>query len=198
MRSPIEAKTRLVVLCCAGGVMLGCNDEPEDVIDTSASPTADFTQFRTYAFTNVNDMTPDLAHNIPSTVSADLAVVTDATRQELSELGLTEVDPSASPDLRAFNLASTNNEEGVYWTCIDSYWYGYWYWSWAPCEWITPVYTEYTEGSILLGLVDPDANELVFAGLIQGVIDGSDDIEDRIREDVDEVFDDYPRGQTGQ
>jgi hypothetical protein len=188
------------LVAVSGALLGGCDDDDtDDVIDTSSSSTADFTQYRTYAFTTLGDMGPGIVQNIPTDVSTDLAAVTDAMRDELNSLGLTEVDASASPDLRAVNLASTSNEEGVYWTCIDSYWYGYWYWSWAPCEWITPVYTEYTEGSILIGLVDPDANELVFAGLIQGVLDGSeDDVEERIDEDVEEVFEQYPKDQTGQ
>ena len=63
---------------------------------------------------------------------------------------------------------------------------------------ITPVYTEYTSGTVVLGLVDPNESELVFSGLIQGVGDDPADLAARIDDDVEEVFDAYPRNQTGQ
>ncbi|HEY8945153.1 MAG TPA: DUF4136 domain-containing protein [Polyangiaceae bacterium] len=172
------------------------DDDPDDVITTEVNPSTDFTEFETFAFTTAGDM-GDQTLEIPADVAANLEVVNDAIRDELTDKGLVEVAVTENPDLRVSSLASTEDVESIYWACADSYWYGYWYWSWQPCSWIQPVYTEYTEGTILIGIVDPTADELVFGGLIEGVADGSEDVEERIQEDVDDVFDAYPEDQTG-
>jgi hypothetical protein len=157
------------------------------------NPNATFADYQTFAFVGPSDVTSTTLPAIPDQVAVNLDVANQAMREELTALGLIEVGPTDNPDLRAFSLSATEDQAAVYWTCVDGYWYGYWAWSFDPCSWIEPVYTEYTEGAILVGLVDPNMSEVVFGGLIQGIAYGdSGDMEERIDDDMEEVFDAYP------
>lgn len=187
----------LLFAACLLGVACS-DDDSETVVDTRASADTDFTAFETFAFVGANDMAPGDVVDVPSGVSTDLQIVNDAMREELLELGLREVSVDDDPDLRAFNLTATDDEEAVSWACVDGYWYGYWAWATDPCAYITPYYTEYTEGAILLGLLDSEEEEVVFTGLIRGIAEDADDFADRVDDDVDRVFDQYPANQTGR
>jgi hypothetical protein len=183
-----------VVIATACAFSAGCSDdEPEDTIDTTVNPNATFSEYQTFAFVGPSDVDPTTARVIPDAVMVNLDVANQAMREELTALGLIEVGPNDNPDLRAFSLSTTQDEAAIYWACVDGYWYGYWAWSFDPCSWLEPVYTEYTEGTILVGLVDPNMGEVVFGGLIQGIAYGdSGDMEERIDDDMEEVFDAYP------
>jgi hypothetical protein len=39
--------------------------------------------------------------------------------------------------------------------------------------------------------------EIVYGSMIEGVSDPEGDVEDRVEDDMDEAFDDYPADQTG-
>jgi hypothetical protein len=181
----------VTALACTFGFACS-DDEPEDTIDTTVNPDADFSQYRTFAFVGPDDVATSTARQIPDAVAVNLDMVNQSMRDELTRRGLVEVSPDANPDLRAFSLAATEDQAAIYWSCVDGYWYGYWAWSFDPCSWIQPMYTEYTEGAVFVGLVDPTMNEVVFGGLIQGIVYGSEDTEQRIDDDMDEVFDDFP------
>jgi len=185
----------LTSVVTVGMLCSGCDDddsESQDIVATTASPTADFANYQTFALAESND-----SDAIPDAVETNLDLVNEAMVEELTDRGLTQVDPDDDPDVIAFNLATTDTQGTYYWDCVDGYWWGYWGSSWTPCAWLQPVYTEYTAGTIALGLADPELREVVFGGFIQGYEDGTDDIEDRIQEDVERVFDSYPSTQTG-
>jgi hypothetical protein len=176
-----------------------CSDDESGSLDSAvatSNPDADFTSYRTFALSNPS--AEDLA-KIPPDVSVNLEIVSQEIVEQLTEQGLQQVDINDDPDVVAFNLASTSDQSAVYWDCAyDYYWWGYWGYAWTPCATVEPVYTTYAEGTILLGLVDPKLGETVFVGVIQGVQDYTDDLEDRIEYDVERVFDAYPATQTGQ
>jgi len=96
------------------------------------------------------------------------------------------------------DFAATQDEDAIYWDCVPGYlWWG-WYWYWDPCAWLEPVPIQYTVGSVLVLLIDPniaespDYGRVVFGGLLQGVADGSGDAQQRIEEGVARMFDQYP------
>lgn len=182
-------------LCLVLMVLAACDDDPDDTVTTASSATAEFEDYETFAVADPSDAPENVRERIPDDVETDLEVVNDAVRDELTQLGLREVARDDDPDLVAFSLAATDDEEAVYWDCVEGYWYGYWTYAWDPCAWLEPVYLEYTVGSIFVGLADPEEEQVVFGGLIEGVVDGDGDTEERIQDDVEEVFDDYP-GQT--
>lgn len=197
----ISRKNRSLAWLFGGALLLGSygcsdDDEPEDVVKTRASATADFTQYKTFAFTTREGVEgADQDVEIPDEVEANLKVVNDAVRKELLELGLEEVEGDESPDLYAFNLAATEDVEAIAWTCVPGYWYGWYYWD--PCAWLAPIYYEYTVGSVVVGLADAAEEEVVFGGLLAGYLDDGSDVKERIDEGVEEIFDDYPAEQTG-
>lgn len=179
-------------MLCGGA---GCSDdEPsaQDTVATTASPSADFTSYHTFALAQSKD--PDA---IPDNVQTDLALVDDAMVAQLERRGLQQVGSDDDPDLVAFNLATTDTEGTYYWDCVEGYWWGYWDQAWDPCAWLQPAYVEYTAGTIALGVADPALRQVVFGGVIRGVLDYTDDVEDRINDDVARVFDSYPTTQTG-
>jgi hypothetical protein len=175
------------------------DDDPEDVVTTRSSPSADFTSYQTFRFTTEEDMPAGVRGvDLPSDVAANLQMVNEAMRQELLEEGLREVAPGETPDVFAFSLASTDEEAALYWGCVDGYWYGYWSFAWDPCAWLQPVYAEYETGTIVVGLADPARQEIVYGSVIEGLVTGDeDDMESRLEDDMSEAFDDYPSTQTG-
>ena len=192
MHKRVRILTNLVTVCMLSS---GCSDdEPEaqDIVATTASPSADFTSYHTFALAPSKDSAA-----IPADVATNLVLVNEAIVEELEDHGLQQVDPGDDPDLIAFNLATSDTEGGYYWDCVDGYWWGYWGVTWTPCEWLAPVYTEYTAGTIALGLADPDLRQVVFGGLIRGVADYTVDAEERIDDDVELIFESYPATQTG-
>jgi hypothetical protein len=197
-----RVRTYHLIFALAGLCLVACDDdEPADVITSRSNATADFTSFDTFAIADEDDVPADVQEQIPDGIAANLDMVNDAVRTVLVQQGLREVDRDDEPDLIAFSLAATQDVEALYWTCVDSYWYGYWSYVWTPCAWLAPVYTEYTQGSVVIALADPVAEDIVFGGVIQGVIEdevNSADAEERINEDVDELFEDYPADQTGE
>lgn len=191
-----------LALISAGALAIGCSDdgEDDDVVRTRSSATADFTEYRTYAVATAEDVDEERRPNIPDTVATNLEIVSDAMREELNALGLREVGEDEDPDLYAFNLAATREITTLSWECVDSYWYGYWTWTWDPCPWLEPVYDEDRQGAIVLGLLDPERQDVVFGGVIEGIGEGpvdQDELKERIEDDVDEVFEDYPEDQMG-
>jgi hypothetical protein len=174
-------------------VSAGCNDDDEvqDYVNSWSSSTADFGEYKTYAFLTKDDLPPG-TKPLPDDVQAQLGVVSDAMRSELDQRGLREVKSDQMPDLYAFNLESTQDETALYWDCVDGYWYGWWVWTWDPCAYVQPVYEQYTVGTVLMGLSDPKMKEAVFGGVLQGVVTGEGNAEQRIEAGVSEIFDSYP------
>ena len=187
------------IVFALGALVVACNDDDEvqDYVSSWASSTADFSAYETYAFLTEDDL-PRGTKPLPDDVKAQLAVVNDAMRSQLNARGLREVSSDDMPDLYAFDLASTREESALYWDCVDGWWYGWWIWSWDPCAYLQPVYTEYEVGTVVVGLGDPAIQEVVFGGVLQGVLTGGGDAEERIQDGVAEIFDDYPVPPTSE
>ena len=178
----------------------GCDcddDDPNDEVVVRIEPGVDFTEFETFAIKN--DLTDDELEDagidpdkIPGEVKLNIGYANDQAREELLERGLTEVDDDEDPDLVVVSLGSTQDEDAIYWECVPGYWWGYWGYVWDNCAWLEPIYVSYTVGTMALALADPAEEEVVFGGLLQGVADGSNDAEDRIRDGVSEMFEQYP------
>lgn len=191
-------KIASVALAVAVGACSDDDGAPADIVSTQSNPSADFTSYQTFRFLTQDDMPSGMTLNLPRDVLANLDKVNDAMREELLEQGLSEVAPTAAADLLAFTLASTTENEALYWDCVEGYWWGYWTYAWEPCAWLEPVYTDYETGTVFVGLIDPLRNEIVYSSVMQGVIYGDeDDMEDRLEGDMSEAFDQYPAAQTG-
>ena len=180
----------------------GCDcDDDDDFLDDDVivrvQPGVDFGDYATFRILdNLDeadlvdaDVDPD---KIPDDVKLNIDVANDQARIELERIGLTEVDEGEEADLSVATLATTKEEDGYYWSCVPGYWWGYWGWYWDPCAWLEPIYVNYSTGTMLLGLADPKLKEIVFGGLLQGVLTGGGDAEERIRAGVHQMFLEYP------
>jgi hypothetical protein len=182
------------------GALGGCSNggtcpNIDDSVVTRADPDADFSRYQTFAIREISEEGAAGAGGagIPEDVQVNLEVANDAAAEELVLLGLEEVDPEAeTPDLWVFSAASTEREEGVNWYCVpDWYWLGYGYY-WDPCAWMYPIEFEYTEGTLLVGVADSSTDTPVFGGLLKGVLECDSDLDVRIENGVEAIFDDYP------
>jgi hypothetical protein len=112
--------------------------------------------------------------------------IQDAVTRELSAKGYRHA-PGESVDFRVAYHASAEEKIDVS-TTYDRYGY----------RWRTPVvYTdvrEYTEGTIIVDVVDGTRDELVWRGTAVGVVRGGDpeDITDRINNAINDVLKDFP------
>ena len=112
-------------------VVHGCSDDEQfaDTVTTRADPAADFTQYTTFSFVTEDLVPPDqaLPRELPELVAQNAAIINSEVREELIRLGLTEVtEADQTPDLFAFNLAATEEEDTVVWECVPGYWWGWW------------------------------------------------------------------------
>ncbi len=172
----------LAAMCCAA--LCACNDDDDDVV-VREDPDVDFDDYKTFAISEQTDDT------LPSDVATNLSSANSEIIEQLEAKGLRYVDIDDDPDLIAFSVASTDEVTDVSWDCVPGYWYGYWSFSYDPCEFVSPYYDEYTVGTLVVGLADPERDEVVFAGVAQSVLDGTDP-EDDIEQAVDDIFDKYP------
>lgn len=177
-----------------------CDDDdglPSDEVYVHIKRGVDFSDYKTFriddelteedladAGVDIEDFPEDLRLNIDS--------ANDQARIELEKVGLTEVEGDEEADLVIASLGSTKDEDAIYWECVPGYWWGYWGWYWDSCAWLDPDYVEYTVGSLVLGLNDPKLEEVVFGGLLSGVVTGGGNAEERIRAGVHEMFEKYP------
>lgn len=183
------------------GVALGCGDDDEpDACDTTAQtrsdPTADFTAFETFAIAPDEAYPDPPPEDLPEDAITDFKNANADVANELEALGLTEVDAEDDPDLVVFTAAASEDKDAVVWECVPGWsWWGWWY-TWDPCAWLQPVPVDYSVGTVVVGLANPNTEEVVFGGVVQGVLDcGNTD--QRLSDAISDVFDDYPADQTG-
>ncbi len=197
MRASKYVRTMAMVL---GTMLCACGDD-DITVREFADPNANFASYTTFAFVATGaSQNPSATTQVatPAEVASNLQQVNDAMRSQLEDLGLTEVAANENPDLNAFSLISTRDQTAVSWDCAPGGWYGYWAWSFNPCPLITSVYDEYVEGTVTLGLIDPALNKVVFGGVARGIIEEDEsNTKKEIDKAVREIFDRYPRGQTG-
>jgi len=202
-RLPLPRRA-LSVVClttlAAWGALGGCTSSTscpdyDDAVVTRADPEADFSSFHTFAIREIvveGTAGAGGARDVPDSVVANLETANQAAAEQLELLGLEQVDPdSETPDLWVFSASNTKQETGVSWYCVpDWYWDGWGYY-WDPCAWMYPIDFQYTEGTLLVGVADSDLVP-VFGGLMRGVVECNDDVEGRIEDGVEAIFDDYP------
>lgn len=177
-----------------------CDDDEAVVPDevyVRAKKGVDFSDYKTFRIDD--EVTEeDLADagvdpdDIPKDLKLNIDTANDQARMELKKLGLTEIKEDEGGDLVVASIGSTKDEDAFYWECVPGYWWGYWGYYWDSCAWLDPVYVEWSVGSVAVGVADPEMKDVVFGGLLQGVVDGSGDAEERIRAGVHQMFEQWP------
>lgn len=169
----------------------GCSETCSDVTGIGIEADVELSSYQTFSFFN-EAMIPTGSEadiTIPEEVMVNLDLLNGELRRELVALGLTEIeDPEAeTPDVFAFSLATAENVEGITWVCVPGSVYGYWGYAWDPCAWMEPVYYEYTEGTALVGIADPEREQVVFGGVMNGVLD-SDNVQGQVANGIECIF----------
>lgn len=150
---------------------------------------ANFNGYKSYAFYKTGI---DKAH----ISDLDKKRILKAIDTEMSSRGMTK---SQNPDILISIFTKEREQVNVY----TNYWGGRYGWGWSPWYWGpgyhgngTSVSTK-TQGSLYIDLIDAENKELVWQGKGIGTLSNTKNIEkkeERIREFVTEILQQYPPG----
>jgi hypothetical protein len=178
-----------------------CAPEPDpneacgDTIITRTNPLTDFSKITTFAVVDEAGYPPELPSDLPDDTIRNVQAANGAARASLIARGLMEVDPDfEEPDVWLFSLATTQAEVGYVWDCVPGYvWWGWSAWDYY-CPWWQEVPVVYEAGTVVVGLAsvnDDDSAEVVFGGVVQGVLH-CDSPGVRLEAGVEKIFVKYP------
>ncbi|EAR00605.1 hypothetical protein FB2170_08869 [Maribacter sp. HTCC2170] len=153
---------------------------------------ANFNGYKTYAFYKTGI---DKAH----ISDLDKKRILKAIDAEMSSRGMTK---SQDPDILVSIFTKEREQVDVY----NNYWGGRYGWGWSPWYWGGPGYygnsvSTRTQGSLYIDLIDSKSKELVWQGKGIGTIGNTKNIEkkeERIREFVTEILNQYPPGNSSK
>ncbi|WP_273274302.1 DUF4136 domain-containing protein [Maribacter polysiphoniae] len=157
---------------------------------------ANFNSYKTYAFYKTGI---DKAH----ISDLDKKRILKAIDSELSSRGMVK---SEDPDVLISIFTKEREQVDVY----NNYWGGRFGWGWSPYYWggygpgwgwDNPAVSTRTQGSLYIDLIDAKNKELVWQGKGVGSLSSSNNIEkkeERIREFVTEILQQYPPGNTSK
>lgn len=172
------AVTSLCLMSCADDEVASDYDEYE----VWSSSAADFDEYQTYRF---EDIPEDVIDEAPEYVVNNHSSIKAIVAEELETLGLTEAADGEEADVVASSLAATESVEAWYADCQSGwYWWGYW----DSCAWVDvyPIY--YDIGTIVIPIAETATEEVVLLGVIRGIVDDSEDAEQRIKDGVEYIF----------
>lgn len=189
-------RMQLLLLGLCFLLLSGCASTVD--VATDYDRTANFSQYQTFSFYQDRPTQPRDASGDFDT-SMDL-YLRNAIRQSLSNQGL-RYDTS-DPDLKvAYDVAvdtevavNTNYTYPPGFGYGYSYWYGYRY-NYAFSRFPTTYKTinQYREGTVVVDLINPDTNELVWRGIGEAAVDMRGDIDqERINTIVMDILEEYP------
>ncbi len=173
-----------MIAIVAALTVLGCSKPIQ--VSTQVSPTASFTGLTTYAWFEkpAPTATPGV-HN-----EAVGWRVKDAVDLALEDRGYRRAIEGESPDFQVAYFATA--WDMVEYSAVNTYW-GYqvdWY--------VTGGYVQaYRQGTLVIDIVDPKSNELLWRGSASGAVSNPSDqeIARKIREAVYLIFESFPPDQ---
>ena len=157
---------------------------------------ANFNAYKTYAFYKTGI---DRAH----ISDLDKKRILKAIDAEMSSRGMVKAQ---DPDLLISIFTKEREQVDVY----NNYWGGYYGWGWSPYYyggygpgwgWNSPSVSTSTQGSLYIDLIDSKNKELVWQGKGVGTLNNTRNIEkkeERIREFVTEILQQYPPGNASK
>jgi hypothetical protein len=184
-------KTLLHVSLLCLTVWLGGCASSRVVVDKD--PAADLSKYRTFQFTDV-DSHKDVRENplyhsslIDRNIHAHIAA-------ELMARGMEETDTAADM-LVAYHTYTERKRSS-----INEYYpmmYGGWYWRFRPWGMYPYPYAarqtySYTEGTLIIDLIDARTKLLVWRGSVAGVVDDPAELQRQVKQAVDLIFKKYP------
>jgi len=155
-------------------------------ISTDWDRDADFSDYRTFAWYDYGDdeRRPDRPNEILD------RRIQRAISGELEAKGLEPAD-AASADLLVTYTTAVDEQVRMYTTGYD---YGYWRGYRARLGAQRTEVVTYEEGTVILDLVDNDADQLVWRGTYTSVLGGASPTEEKIREAAAKLLAGFPPG----
>lgn len=171
-------------------LMLGLTACTTFDVKTDHDPTADFTKFKTFTFVGLADAEKGGIHDN----SLKHKRIESAVARELTGKGLRQVDLNQQPDLLVYYWFSTKEKQQIQSTGPTAGAYG-WRggYGWGAGYGSTVTTYEYTEGTLILDLVEPTKKELVWRATIVGTL--QDTPKDNIElgnKAIAKAFESYP------
>ena len=185
MRTRFSALLVLVVILGAWGCM-----GPK--VRTDFDPAADFTTFRTYAFAGLTDLNQGGVLN-NSLIRKRLEQMVG---EQLSSKGLRQVGLEEHPDLLVHNWVAIKEKQLVQSTgpMVDPYGRrGYGVDPYGRRGYSEVTTYDYEEGTLIIDLVTPSKNELVWRGsIVSTLADSKEENMQMVSKAIAKAFEDYP------
>lgn len=159
-------------------------------VKTDHDPTMDFTKFKTFTFVGLAEAEKGGIYDN----SLKHKRIEAAVERELTGKGLQQLDLNQGPDLLVYYWYSTKEKQQIQSTGPTAGAYG-WRggYGWGAGYGSTVTTYEYTEGTLILDLVEPTKKELVWRATIVGTL--QDTPKDNIElgnKAIAKAFEDYP------
>lgn len=136
-------------------------------VKTDHDPTADFMRFKTFTFVGLADSEKGGIHDNSLTHKR----IEAAVARELTGKGLQQVNLNEQPDLLVYYWYSTQEKQQIQSTGPTAGAYGGRYgYGWGAGYGGTVTTYEYTEGTLILDLVEPTQKELVWRATMVGTL----------------------------
>ena len=155
---------RLLVLLAATGLLAACASGPTIVANTS--PDADFRQFQTFGF--MDQLGTDRSSGVRTPLSSMLMA---AASQEMAARGLTQ---SSDPDLLIDFMVFTEERMDIRQTPTSTVHRSNWHRGFSTWPAYQTTVRQYTQGSLLIDLIDPRGNRLIAEGAAQSRINSTE------------------------
>jgi Domain of unknown function (DUF4136) len=175
----------LLTLMLAAILASGCASV---AVTRDYSPQAEFSAYRTYALRS-----GQIREGEPRSLIDQRAQA--AIDGELTAKGLRRVADSESPDLLVISRFEARDRVDVapYYSAYGGYWYppgsmglGYYGWGWSPMAY------PYTEGTLIVDLVDTKSNNVVWHGRARRTVYDSELSAEQIDKMVKKLLEDFP------
>ena len=193
------AAAALTLTACAGGIS----------VRTALSPDASLHGLRTFRVLPTPQ--PKIAGAVSSTNDPMLvnSISNRALRSDLAQefAGLGYVATDSNPDFCVAYYASTNQKLDVTYWDYGYAWRPHWWGGWGRHygrgwggDWgiaSAPTVTEYTQGTVIVDVIDPKTKDLLWRGQgVAAVSDNETQYEQELKKTVEAIIDKFPAAAT--
>lgn len=169
---------RLLAVLATTGLLAACASGPTIVANTS--PDADFRQFQTFGF--MDPLGTDRSSGVRTPLSTRLMA---AASQEMAARGLTQSD---DPDLLVDFMVFTEDRIDVRQTPTTTVHRSYWNRGFSTWPTYQTTVRQYTQGSLIIDLIDPRGNRLIAEGSAQNRMNNTEFTQQQINDIVGQVL----------
>jgi len=174
----LKMKNSLLSICALALLLSGCASGPTIVANTN--PGTDFSAFKTYNF--IQPLGTDRSGGVRTPLSSRLV---SSMNRELISRGMSLSD---SPDLLVDFVVSAEDRIDIRQTPTHTVHRSHWNRGFSTWPTYSTTVRQYTEGSLIIDLIDPATNTLVGEGGAQQRIGNTDFTQQQIDEIVGKVM----------